>query len=161
MLGGRLRQLGAQEFCERGEGNEQHPEGHSAGLREWVVLLRKQLLESFPLDTGVEPIPEDEFLEPKWRLDMIEHKESVVTHGTGNALKSLQENGASTAFTPHLENGALISAVLGVKWRNRELLPVSVAPTNERGTYCAYPGKRTSHNSRSLSRCSTYGSPPR
>jgi sulfite reductase alpha subunit-like flavoprotein len=67
-LHARLVQLGAQSFCERGEGNEQHPEGHSAGVREWMLLLREKLLEQFPLSIGVEPIPADEFVEPHWRL---------------------------------------------------------------------------------------------
>ncbi|KAF2215481.1 hypothetical protein CERZMDRAFT_35535, partial [Cercospora zeae-maydis SCOH1-5] len=65
---GRLTQLGAQSFCERGEGNEQHPEGHSAGFREWIVQLKQKLLEAFPLAEDVEPIADDEFVEPKWKL---------------------------------------------------------------------------------------------
>ncbi|KAM3416954.1 NADPH-dependent diflavin oxidoreductase 1 [Cercospora zeina] len=65
---GRLTQLGAQSFCERGEGNEQHPEGHSAGFREWIVQLKQKLVEAFPLADGVEPIADDEFIEPKWKL---------------------------------------------------------------------------------------------
>ncbi|PPJ50972.1 hypothetical protein CBER1_06823 [Cercospora berteroae] len=65
---GRLTQLGAQSFCERGEGNEQHPEGHSAGFREWIVQLKQKLLEAFPLTDDVQPIADDDFVEPKWKL---------------------------------------------------------------------------------------------
>ena len=43
MLFNRLAQLGAHPFCERGEGNEEHPEGHSAGFREWVRISRCNL----------------------------------------------------------------------------------------------------------------------
>jgi sulfite reductase alpha subunit-like flavoprotein len=68
LLCGRLSQLGAQSFCERGEGNEQHPEGHSAGFREWIVLLEQKLLDVFPLPDDVEVIAEDVFIEPKWKL---------------------------------------------------------------------------------------------
>ena len=80
MLCNRLVQLGAKAFCERGEGNEQHPEGHSAGFREWIVLLRRKLAESFPLPDGLEPIPDDEFLEPKWKLDLIHHDNKADGH---------------------------------------------------------------------------------
>lgn len=68
MLHGRLVQLGAKAFCERGEGNEQHPEGHSAGFREWIVKVKQTLSEVFPLPNGLEPLPDDFFIEPKWKL---------------------------------------------------------------------------------------------
>ena len=70
MLRNRLIQLGAQEFCERGEGNEQHPEGHSAGLREWIPLLQGKLIEAFPLPDGLLPIQSHVFIEPQWKLDL-------------------------------------------------------------------------------------------
>lgn len=68
MLCGRLVQLGATAFCERGEGNEQHPEGHSAGLREWIVILKDGILKAFPLPDDIEPLADDQFIEPKWKL---------------------------------------------------------------------------------------------
>lgn len=77
MLHGRLSQLGAQTFCERGEGNEQHPEGHSAGFREWVVQLQQKLLDNFPLPDGLEPVADDVFIEPKWKLEAVS---SDVSH---------------------------------------------------------------------------------
>lgn len=70
MLCGRLTQLGASSFCERGEGNEQHPEGHSAGFREWIVQLKQSMLEAFPLPDGVQALGDDEFLEPRWKLSI-------------------------------------------------------------------------------------------
>lgn len=68
MLHGRLVQLGAHAFCDRGEGNEQHPEGHSAALRAWIVALKETLLQTFPLAEDQAPIAEDVFVEPKWKL---------------------------------------------------------------------------------------------
>lgn len=73
MLYGRLVQLGARPICERGEGNEQHPEGHSAAFREWIVNLKLKLLEAFPLPENEHEIPEDVFLEPKWILEIAPH----------------------------------------------------------------------------------------
>lgn len=70
LLCGRLLQLGAKSICERGEGNEQHPEGHSAGFREWIVQLKDKLIETFPLPDGLDLIPEDVFIEPKWKLSI-------------------------------------------------------------------------------------------
>lgn len=70
MLKNRLTDLGAQIFCNPGEGNEQHPEGHSAGLREWIVQLKQDMLEAFPLPEGVSALGDDEFLEPRWKLSL-------------------------------------------------------------------------------------------
>jgi sulfite reductase alpha subunit-like flavoprotein len=70
MLCGRLAQLGATSFCERGEGNEQHPEGHSAGFREWIVQLKYRMLESFPLPEGISAMEDGEFIEPRWKLSL-------------------------------------------------------------------------------------------
>ncbi|KAH0173773.1 riboflavin synthase domain-like protein, partial [Aureobasidium melanogenum] len=68
MLHNRMLQLGAQLFCARGEGNEQHPEGHNGEFRAWIVELKQGLLQHFPLPEGQEIIAEDVFLEPKWCL---------------------------------------------------------------------------------------------
>jgi sulfite reductase alpha subunit-like flavoprotein len=89
-LHARLVQLGAKSFCERGEGNEQHPEGHSAGVREWLFLLRDKLLEQFPLPNGVEPVPADVFVEPQWRLALDESSRG----------SSSLEDGLVTSATP-------------------------------------------------------------
>lgn len=90
MLHGRMVQLGAQAFCERGEGNEQHPEGHSAAFRTWIVALKEKFLETFPLPEGQPPIAEDVFLEPKWKLEPATSV-SVSQHPNGDR----HPNGAS------------------------------------------------------------------
>ncbi|KAI7282038.1 riboflavin synthase domain-like protein, partial [Hortaea werneckii] len=86
----RLVHLGAQAFCDRGEGNEQHPEGHSATLRTWTVALKEKLLEVFPLEEGVLPIADDVFIEPKWKF------QGALTTGNGNGDQS---NGVSSLGT--------------------------------------------------------------
>lgn len=68
MLHNRMLQLGAQLFCPRGEGNEQHPEGHNGEFRGWIVDFKQSLLQHFPLPDGESIIAEDVFLEPKWFL---------------------------------------------------------------------------------------------
>lgn len=83
MLHGRLLQLGAKSFCARGEGNEQHPEGHSAGFREWIVLVKQALCETFPLPSGVSAVPDDAFIEPKWKLQA---RHSEIPNSSANGL---------------------------------------------------------------------------
>jgi sulfite reductase alpha subunit-like flavoprotein len=97
MLHGRLVQLGAKTICERGEGNEQHPEGHSAALREWIVALKERLLQAFPLPDGLGVIAEDVFLEPKWKLDIaLSTDVNTITNGNGgnrgNGTESQDDN---------------------------------------------------------------------
>ncbi|KAK0303933.1 NAPDH-dependent diflavin reductase [Friedmanniomyces endolithicus] len=83
MLHSRMVQLGAKVICERGEGNEQHSEGHSAGFRAWVVALRERLMEVFPSDEGALPIAEDAFLEPKWKLEFVRERQGEVKADDG------------------------------------------------------------------------------
>lgn len=72
MLHNRMLQLGAQLFCLRGEGNEQHPEGHTGEFRSWIMDLKDSLVSHFPLPHDEEIIREDVFLEPKWVLKPTE-----------------------------------------------------------------------------------------
>jgi sulfite reductase alpha subunit-like flavoprotein len=95
MLHGRLLQLGARSFCERGEGNEQHPEGHSAGFREWIVLLKAKLLESFPLPAELPPIADDVFLEPKWKLEAHAPLQGVAQSNSDGHADGRFSNGES------------------------------------------------------------------
>ena len=97
MLCNRMAQLGAQEFCERGEGNEQHPEGHSAGFREWIVLLKEKLLEVFPLADGLEPIPDAHFLEPEWKLEPAQPDSSMQLNGHIDNANGVKDHFGPTA----------------------------------------------------------------
>ncbi|KAF2456439.1 NADPH dependent diflavin oxidoreductase-like protein 1 [Lineolata rhizophorae] len=73
-LHNRLLQLGADPFSERGESDEQHPEGIDGTFIPWSLQLRGRLLELFPLPDGIEPIPDNVLLPPKWILDFAEAK---------------------------------------------------------------------------------------
>ncbi|QDS75165.1 hypothetical protein FKW77_008286 [Venturia effusa] len=85
----RLLQLGAHAITDRGESDEQHPEGIDGSFIPWFSGLRERLLEQFPLPEGEEPIPDDVLLEPKWTLKMVD--------GTGKELgmNGIHVNGAS------------------------------------------------------------------
>ncbi|KAJ4355758.1 NAPDH-dependent diflavin reductase [Didymosphaeria variabile] len=68
----RLVQLGAQPISDRGESDEQHPEGVDGSFLPWSTTLRQRLLEHYPLPDGIEPIPDHVLLEPKWLLDFAD-----------------------------------------------------------------------------------------
>ncbi|KAM0702058.1 hypothetical protein Q7P35_010968 [Cladosporium inversicolor] len=101
MLYRRLEQLGAEAFCMSGEGNEQHPEGHSAGLREWIVQLKQSILQTFPLPDGVTALGDDEFLEPRWKLTLTdetpERAAAVSSDDNAEASHLTHENSANGA----------------------------------------------------------------
>ncbi|KAH6625591.1 hypothetical protein C7974DRAFT_203369 [Boeremia exigua] len=65
----RLVQLGAQPICDRGESDEQHPEGIDGSFLPWTATLRSSLLQEYPLPEELEPIPDGVLLDPKWVLD--------------------------------------------------------------------------------------------
>lgn len=68
----RLTQLGAHPICDRGESDEQHPEGIDGTFLPWSSTLRQRLLQEYPLPDGVEPIPDHVLLDPKWTLDLAD-----------------------------------------------------------------------------------------
>ncbi|RYN82153.1 NADPH-dependent diflavin oxidoreductase 1 [Alternaria alternata] len=68
----RLVALGAQPICDRGESDEQHPEGIDGSFLPWSTKLRQYLLGSYPLADGIEPIPDNVLLDPKWLLETID-----------------------------------------------------------------------------------------
>ncbi|KAK3638602.1 NAPDH-dependent diflavin reductase [Elasticomyces elasticus] len=124
MLCARMLQLGAGEVFERGEGNEQHPEGHSAGFREWIVGLREKLMQSFPLAEGVTPIADDVFLEPEWKLEL------VTIHGTngmveGKVLPLRIANGHKSEHSSAASSSTIDGTTASVP--NEDILPVKGA----------------------------------
>ncbi|KAF1997070.1 sulfite reductase flavo protein alpha-component [Amniculicola lignicola CBS 123094] len=68
----RLVQLGARPVCDRGESDEQHPEGVDGAFLPWSATLRQHLLEEYPFPDGIEPISDDVLLDPKWLLDVAD-----------------------------------------------------------------------------------------
>lgn len=67
----RLIQLGAHPICDRGESDEQHPEGVDGSFLPWSASLRQRLLEEYPLPQDLHPIPDHVVLDPKWVLDWV------------------------------------------------------------------------------------------
>lgn len=92
MLHGRMLQLGAQLFCQRGEGNEQHPEGHIGGFRSWIMDLKASLIQHFPLPVEQEMISDDHFLEPKWKLDLANTQTNRSRQSHQSAVEEAHAN---------------------------------------------------------------------
>ncbi|KOS21446.1 NADPH-dependent diflavin oxidoreductase 1 [Escovopsis weberi] len=65
----RLEQLGATTFTDVCEADEQFPDGIDGSFARWADTLRTHLLESYPPPAGLEPIPDDTILPPKWSLE--------------------------------------------------------------------------------------------
>ncbi|KAI9167151.1 NADPH-dependent diflavin oxidoreductase 1 [Paramyrothecium foliicola] len=65
----RLEQLGASTFVDGFEADEQFNDGIEGVFVTWADGLRKHLLESYPHPDGLEPLPEDEVLPPRWSLE--------------------------------------------------------------------------------------------
>ncbi|KAI5198668.1 hypothetical protein AUEXF2481DRAFT_46522 [Aureobasidium subglaciale EXF-2481] len=119
MLHNRMLQLGAQLFCPKGEGNEQHPEGHNGEFRAWIVDLKQGLLQKFPLPVGQDIIAEDVFLEPRWCLRVS--PDSNATHAK---VESLPE--ALTLDTPPADDILPIrDSILANLLSNTRLTPLS------------------------------------
>lgn len=93
-LHNRLLQLGARSIYERGESDEQHPEGIDGTFLPWSLGLRQRLIEVFPLPYGEVAIPDDAFLEPKWILERIADLEVP-----SNAARTPKRNCTSTEAT--------------------------------------------------------------
>ncbi|KZM23568.1 NAPDH-dependent diflavin reductase [Ascochyta rabiei] len=74
----RLVQLGAQPICDRGESDEQHPEGIDGSFLPWTTTLRHRLLEEYPLPEGTDPIPDNVLLDPKWLLDYADKNDAAT-----------------------------------------------------------------------------------
>jgi len=87
----RLKQLGAEEFFDRGEADEQHPDGMDGTWVPWMTALHRNLHEQYPLAAGEEPIPDDVYLPPEWTLDFVPERATIDGVSSHHAT-----NGSST-----------------------------------------------------------------
>ncbi|KAF4974398.1 hypothetical protein FZEAL_8697 [Fusarium zealandicum] len=67
-LNRRLDQLGASTFIDGFEADEQFPDGIDGSFVRWADRLYDHLLEQHPPPSGLQPIPDDVILPPKWSL---------------------------------------------------------------------------------------------
>ncbi|KAF2819368.1 NADPH dependent diflavin oxidoreductase-like protein 1 [Ophiobolus disseminans] len=97
----RLIQLGAQPVSDRGESDEQQPEGIDGSFVPWSITLRQRLLEQYPLRSGTDPIPDDVLLDPNWILDFTDTS-SKPQNGDCSPIPIPSTNGDATLPPPDL-----------------------------------------------------------
>jgi sulfite reductase alpha subunit-like flavoprotein len=87
----RLKQLGAEEFFERGEADEQHPDGMDGTWVPWMTSLHRALREQYPLAASEKPIPDDVYLPPEWALDFVPDQAAIhdrISHNATNGTSA-------------------------------------------------------------------------
>jgi sulfite reductase alpha subunit-like flavoprotein len=159
----RLNQLGAKEVYPRGEADEQHDEGFVisriiflihrdvawskyTGLTapnsidgtflSWSLDLRKRLLSTFPLPSGVTPIPQDVLLPPKYTLEILQGrtellKSTVITQGSSPSPSSIQPCESPSAHPRSDE-----SSTLAVLSHRRTDLNMAYQPPDSNMDFC-------------------------
>ncbi|KAH8430482.1 NAPDH-dependent diflavin reductase [Aspergillus melleus] len=98
-LNKRLQQLGANEVYPCGEADQQHPEGLEGTFLPWMTDLRKHLLETYPLPPGLDPIPDDAQLPPKW---VLQPQAQDTSDQTDTSVPGTQEAHAESDAFPGL-----------------------------------------------------------
>ncbi|ROW05510.1 hypothetical protein VSDG_00057 [Cytospora chrysosperma] len=94
----RLLQLGAVEFHPAGEGDERHDNGIDSIYLPWFQDLKSRLLTEFPLPDGVEPIPDDALLPPKYPITVADMESNSL------ADQRWEANRETHAALSHIDN---------------------------------------------------------
>ncbi|OCL11490.1 riboflavin synthase domain-like protein [Glonium stellatum] len=117
----RLVQLGAQPVCDRGEADDQHPEGVDGSFLPWSIKLRQRLLEEYPLPNGVDTISDDVLLEPKWILDF------ATSEAISTSMKNSQSGIASSEGSerPATYSNHQLDQSVPLEKPPEDLLPIS------------------------------------
>ncbi|OWB73418.1 nucleotide binding protein [[Candida] boidinii] len=78
----RLLQLGAKEFCDRSEGDEQSPEGPDAFYSAWEEVVLSSIKTKIPFPPGLSEINEDELLPPtvEFKIHSTEAKKDQLAN---------------------------------------------------------------------------------
>ncbi|CAF3632241.1 unnamed protein product [Fusarium graminearum] len=92
-LNRRLDQLGAATFIDPYEADEQFPDGLDGSFVRWTGRLYNHFLEHHPAPSGLEPIPDDVILPPKWSLETTIQNS---TETNGHVPPSLENIPSST-----------------------------------------------------------------
>ncbi|KAL7933722.1 hypothetical protein V8C35DRAFT_49432 [Trichoderma chlorosporum] len=103
----RLNQLGAATFVDPYEADEQFPDGIDGSFVRWAEDLKKHILGHYPPPAGLEPIPDDTILPPRWSLgpalDILLEKTQEIDL---SSLSMNQSNG--TPIEPNLPPPGLL-----------------------------------------------------
>ncbi|CAE6533214.1 unnamed protein product [Rhizoctonia solani] len=64
----RLLSLGGRELCERGEADDQHPQGSDGVIDPWIATLFDQLSERYPVPLGLDVLPDTDLYAPMIKI---------------------------------------------------------------------------------------------
>ncbi|KAK9313463.1 hypothetical protein V1522DRAFT_410418 [Lipomyces starkeyi] len=78
----RILQLGGQELCKRGEGDDSASGGIEGGYATWEPILLSSLLDLYPLRNGLERIPDDILLPPEFEVRTLATSKTKESPGT-------------------------------------------------------------------------------
>ncbi|KAG8711406.1 NAPDH-dependent diflavin reductase [Ceratobasidium sp. 423] len=78
----RLLSLGGCELCERGEADDQHPQGSDGVIDPWIETLFGKLNEKYPLPPGVDVLPDTDLYAPMIKIVPWTDKETSHSPST-------------------------------------------------------------------------------
>ncbi|WFD18253.1 NAPDH-dependent diflavin reductase [Malassezia caprae] len=96
MLNRRLRNLGAVEWFERGEADEQHELGLEGGLQPWLDTFTRRVRDDL-MPRGREPIPADTLLPPRVAVSLSDAPVLAPAPPSGALIGTLERNERMTA----------------------------------------------------------------
>lgn len=73
----RILQLGAQAMLPLGLGDDQHDLGYDVAADLWITQMWKELSIYYPLPSGIQPLPKDYKIEPRYG-DMVVFKKILI-----------------------------------------------------------------------------------
>ncbi|KAK3390998.1 hypothetical protein B0H63DRAFT_557869 [Podospora didyma] len=76
-LRARLLQLGASEIFPTGEADERHDDGLDSVYLPWKERLKAALMDGYPPPDGLEPIPDDVQLPPRYTLQLAPAEDTM------------------------------------------------------------------------------------
>lgn len=103
LLSRRLKQLGAGEVIEHGEGDEQHYLGLEGGLGPWLENLWHRVEELLPMPNELKEIGRDEVLTPSTKVEVV---------SDGRAQSGEISNGRGSPFNSHLHQQGWTTSTL-------------------------------------------------
>lgn len=79
-----------------------------AAFVPWSNDLRRHLLEIFPLDNGLKPIPDEALLDPKWTLETVERHQNIPNglSTEGTLLVAQASTDAGVEYPTKLQSGS-------------------------------------------------------
>ncbi|KAF2026923.1 NADPH dependent diflavin oxidoreductase-like protein 1 [Setomelanomma holmii] len=126
----RLLQLGAQPICDRGECDDQQPEGVDGSFVPWSISLRQRLLEQYPLSSGLDPIPDDVLLDPNWILDFADR--TPTPQNGAPPMKPLPNGGTPPTVTNNIPTTIITNTRMtpATHWQDVRHLTLSLPGTH-------------------------------